>query len=74
MITIPKKFANKGDLVVLPRKEYDALVHSAKASVTLPKGAKKLSAGLRQALKEVAGGKMSGPFSTVKEIMADLES
>jgi len=73
MITIPKKFANKGDLVVLPRKEYDALVHSAKASVTLPKGAKKLSAGLRQALREVAEGKLSGPFDTAEEFMAHLQ-
>ena len=73
MITIPKKFANKGDLVVLPRKEYDALLRSANASIALPKGAKKLSAGLRQALREVAEGKLSGPFDTAEEFMAHLQ-
>lgn len=35
---------------------------------------KKLSAGLRQALKEVREGKIAGPFNTVDELMADLES
>ena len=73
MITIPKKFANKGDLVVLPRKEYDALLRSANASIALPKRAKKLSVGLRQALREVAEGKLSGPFDTAEEFMAHLQ-
>jgi len=72
-ITIPKKFANKGDLVVLPRKEYDALLRSANASIALPKRAKKLSVGLRQALREVAEGKLSGPFDTAEEFMAHLQ-
>ena len=35
---------------------------------------KKLSAGLRQALREVEEGKIAGPFNTVDELMADLES
>lgn len=73
-LTIPKKLAGSDDLVVLPRKEYEALVHHAKAGIAAPKKVKKLSAGLRQALKEVEEGKLSGPFSTVEEIMADLES
>ena len=72
-ITIPKKLAGSDDLVVLPRKEYEALVHSAKAGIAAPKGAKKLSAGLRQALREVAEGKVSGPFDTAEEFMAHLQ-
>ena len=33
-ITIPKKIAGMGDLVVLPKKEFDALVVRAEAIVT----------------------------------------
>ena len=33
-ITIPKKLAGKDDLVVLPKKEFDALVARAEAKVT----------------------------------------
>ena len=33
-ITIPKKIAGMGDLVVLPKKEFDALVARAEAKVT----------------------------------------
>jgi hypothetical protein len=34
---------------------------------------KRLPVGLRQALKEVREGKISGPFNTVDELMAHLE-
>lgn len=71
IITIPKKLAGKGDLVVLPRKEYEVLVRTAaKKAGTAPK---KLSAGLRQALREVEEGKLSGPFHSVEEFMAGLK-
>jgi hypothetical protein len=30
VITIPKKIANKGDLVIIPRKEYEALLLGTK--------------------------------------------
>jgi len=33
-ITIPRKFANKGDLVVIPKKELDALIARAGDKVT----------------------------------------
>ena len=33
---------------------------------------KKLPAGLRQALREVAQGKLSGPFNSVDDLMAHL--
>lgn len=35
---------------------------------------KKLPAGLRQGLKEWRDGKVSGPFNTVEEFIADLEA
>ena len=34
---------------------------------------KRLPAGLRQALREVARGKLSGPFNSVEEFMAHLK-
>ena len=41
--------------------------------VTKPAKAKKLSLGLQQALREVAEGKLSGPFETVDELMVHLK-
>jgi len=73
-LTIPKKFAAKDDLVVLPRKEYESLVRTAKANVAKAKPAKKLPAWLRASLKDVEEGRVSGPFNTVEELMADLNS
>ena len=35
---------------------------------------KKISRGLQQALREVAEGKLAGPFDTVEELMRDLRS
>lgn len=29
-VTIPKELARKGDLVLIPRREYEALLHGAK--------------------------------------------
>ena len=34
VITIPKKLANKGDLVVIPKKELEALIERAGEEVT----------------------------------------
>lgn len=36
IITIPKKVARKGDLVVVPRKEYEALLELRKAKEFSP--------------------------------------
>ena len=40
-ITIPKKLAQKGDLVVLPRKEYEALIGLRKTREFIPTAAQK---------------------------------
>ena len=34
MITIPKRLADKGDLVVIPKKELDALIARAGGTIT----------------------------------------
>lgn len=72
-VTIPKKLAAKGDLVVLSRKEYESLVRSAKANAAKAKPGKKLPMWLRESLKDVEEGRVSGPFDTVEELMAHLE-
>ena len=47
---------------------FDTLVNGKKGVAK-----KRLPAGLRQALREVAQGKLSGPFNSVEEFMADLK-
>lgn len=71
-LTISKKFAAKDDLIVLPRKEYETLVRTAKGKLAKAKPAKKLPAWLRASLKDVEEGRVSGPFDTVEELVADL--
>lgn len=73
-LTIPKTLAAKGDLVVLPRKEYESLVRNATKRLATAKPAKKLPAWLQASLKDVEEGRVYGPFNTVKELRASLES
>lgn len=73
-LTIPKTLARKGDLVVLPRKEYESLVRKAKTQYAKAKPAKKLPAWLRASLKDVEEGRVAGPFHTIRELRASLES
>jgi len=55
-------------------REVRALVEPLSRIAALPKKtAKKLPAGLRQGIKEMREGKLSGPFGTVEELMAHLE-
>jgi len=57
-------------------REVRALVepisHAYRASRVTKGTVKKLPTGLRQALREVREGKISGPFDTVDEFMAHL--
>lgn len=69
--TIPQKIAKQGELVVLPRKQYDLLVRAAQ-SRTRPVQQKILNADLRDALEEVRQGKVIGPFDTVRDLMKSL--
>ncbi len=73
-LTIPKTLAAKGDLVVLPRKEYESLLRTARARIAKAKPGKKLPAWLRTSLKDVEEGRVYGPFHSIKELRASLES
>jgi len=52
LITIPKKLAGKGDLVVLPRDEYESLKARVVPEVRMTVGEKKALARARKAFKE----------------------
>lgn len=54
-ITIPKELANKGDLVVIPRREYEALVRLRKMREFVPTASQKKA--LAEAEKNLKGGK-----------------
>lgn len=88
-ITIPKKLAGGDDLVVLPRKEYEALLgaHSKKQAPATMKRAKsfhipakhkkfydEVDKRLAVALREVADGKTIGSFDNADDLMKSLRS
>ena len=71
-LTIPKKLASQGDLVLIPRRDYEQLVSDS--STEIIKRDPKIDRELAISLAEVKAGKMVGPFNTVKEFMDSLKS
>lgn len=67
-VTIPKKLAKKDDLIVLPRKEYEALLQRSKN-----KDGEKLEENLIKILNKATQGKIKGPFRSVKSLKESLE-
>ena len=65
-ITIPKKFSQRGDLVVIPKEEYKSLLRLRRSRVL------KLDRDLMKSLKEVAEGKLIGPFTSVSALKKSL--
>jgi len=71
-LTISKKLASQGDLVLIPRRDYERLVSdSSKETV---KRDSRIDRELALALGDVKKGKMYGPFSTAAEGIAFLRS
>ena len=70
-ITIPQKITQQGELIVLPRKQYDLLMRAARLQ---PRSMHRRIAHtkLHEALEEVKQGKTFGPFSTARELMKSL--
>ena len=56
VITIPKKIAGRGDLVVLPRREYELLLTSRRK-------VEDIDSAIDTGLSEYKAGKYKGPFS-----------
>lgn len=74
VITIPKKIAQKGQLIIIPRDEYEAMLHSLKEQSRLILQKKILDAELLKATKEYKSGKYYGPFETAEEGIGFLKS
>lgn len=55
-------------------REVRALVEPFSRAIQKPKKLKKLPKWLQASLKDVEEGRVSGPFDTVEELMADLNS
>ena len=73
VITIPKKIAQRGDLIVMSRAEYEAMRRSLKElSGVIPENT--LDADLAKSLAEYRAGKYVGPFDTAKDGVAFLKS
>jgi len=67
-ITIPKKVIKNDDLVIIPRKRYEALLR-----IYRKKSYTQLDRELDEAIKEIRQGKIVGPFRSVKEFKASFE-
>lgn len=64
VVTIPQKIAKKGDLILIPKEEYDALVRGQKTFIR--------DADIDTALEEIRQRKAVGPFDTVNGLMKSL--
>ena len=70
-LTIPKKLAKQGDLVLIPRREYDRLLAD---SFEKAERDPQTDRAIVRALAEVAQGKVHGPFTTAAEGVAFLRN
>lgn len=88
-ITIPEKLMKEKDLMIIPRKEYEAFLKHQKnnskeiivkrsKSFKVPRRHEKfydeLDNTLTQRLREYETGKFHGPFETAEEVFKFLES
>ncbi|HEY4476493.1 MAG TPA: hypothetical protein VJB69_00665 [Candidatus Paceibacterota bacterium] len=69
-LTIPKSLVGKGDLVVLPRRDYEQLVSDSSKEVI--KRDPRIDRELAKSLDDIKHGRVYGPFSSVDEFMASL--
>jgi len=67
-ITIPKTLTQQGDLVVIPRREYQKILQLLSKKIY-----SKLDKDLEEALIEARQGRTIGPFSSVKQLKNSLE-
>ena len=68
-LTVPKNFIKNDDLILLPRKTYEALLRSASKNTSLSKVDKDLA----ESISEYRAGKTAGPFKTVSTLRRSLE-
>jgi hypothetical protein len=68
-ITIPKTVTKGEELVVIPRKDYEEFLRLKKEKISK---SGKLDKDLQEAMQQVLDGKVSKPFSSVKELWRSL--
>jgi hypothetical protein len=64
--TIPKKISQRGELVVLPKDEYEKMLRIVQK--------KSLDYELSKAIKEYKSGKFFGPFDNAKDGLKFIKS
>ncbi len=65
VISIPRALSKEGELVIIPRNEYERLLNVSKDRI-------RLDQGITRALKEIQKGKIMGPFENPKALMKSL--
>ena len=68
IITIPKKLAQKDDLVVIPRKEYEALIHQRPKVIPVVK----LTIAEKRAIARSERELARGEYVTLEELEYEL--
>ena len=68
VLTIPKRITGRDDLVILPRKEFEAILRASKRISS----SKKLDRDLESDLDDVKADRISGPFKNVTGLMKSL--
>lgn len=68
-LTIPKNLIKNDDLIVLPRKFYELLLHSASKNFS----SSVMDKDLTESILEYRAGKTVGPFRTVAALRKSLE-
>jgi hypothetical protein len=78
--TIPRKVTKGEELIVMPRKEYEGLLHFYNAQHTVKektvkrKADGKLTKGLREALADVKAGRISKAYDNAEDLVAAILS
>ena len=78
-LTIPKSLSDQGELVVIPRHDYDQLlarptrIRNVKVARSIKRGPSDLDKRLAKSLAEVKQGKIYGPFDNVADLMSSLQ-
>ena len=72
IVTIPRSITQKGELVVIPRKEYEQYLRFKINGET--QRSKRPDRHIRKSLQELRQGKTIGSFNNAKDLMRSLRS
>jgi len=68
-LTISKNFIKNDDLILLPKKAYESLLHLASKKAC----SSNIDKNLAESILEYKAGKTAGPFKTVSALQRSLE-